>query len=303
MTAVPQIVSLVRSPWVERLETLLSLVDASLLIACPFVKQSAADRIVAQLGGRGLLGSVRVSLITDLRPESVLAGSMDLSALTELGRNVRAFELTHLPSVHAKVYIADHKMAIVTSGNLTESGLRGNLEYGVALEEESIVAEVRSDFESYASLGANISVEDVAALASQMEDLKRLFQRAERSVQAQARRVFREKLEATRVQLLRHRAKGKTTHAIFADSIRFLLARGPLRTEELNPLIKLLHPDLCDDSVDRVIDGVHFGKKWKHYVRNSQLFLRRRGEIRSDGSRWHAVPHPSDQAATTRGDT
>jgi hypothetical protein len=50
--------------------------------------------------------------------------------------------------------------------------------------------------------------------------------------------------------------------------------------------VKLTDPDLCDDSVDRVIDGVHFGKKWKHYVRNAQQYLKRSGEIEFDGSRW-----------------
>lgn len=62
-----------------------------------------------------------------------------------------------------------------------------------------------------------------------------------------------------------------------------------LRTEELHPLIQLLHPDLCDDSVDRVIDGVHFDKKWKHCVRNAQQYLKRNGEIQFDGSRWHLI--------------
>lgn len=215
---------------------------------------------------------------------------MDLDALSELGKNVPGFELTHLPSVHAKVYVADWRMAIVTSGNLTQPGLCGNIEYGVALSDESMVKQVRSDVEGYASLGAKVSIDDIAALSAEMQDLKALFQQAERSVRAQARRAFREKLTSTHFRLLRHRAKGKTTHAIFSDTIRFLLAKGPLRTEELHPLIQLLHPDLCDDSIDRVIDGVHFGKKWKHYVRNAQQYLKRHEEIQFDGSRWHLIP-------------
>lgn len=289
MTSRPEPVSLLRSPWTEDLQRLLSLVDQNLLIASPFVKRFGTQRILAQLDQRQLRESVRLRLITDLRPESTLAGSMDLEALSELGRNVPGFELTHLPSVHAKVYVADCKMAIVTSGNLTEPGLRGNVEYGVALVDGNVVRQVRSDLEGYASLGADVSMEDVAALAAEMEDLKALYRQAERSVRAQARRAFREKLTSTHVRLLRHRAKGKTTHAIFSDTIRFLLTKGPLPTEELHPLIQLLHPDLCDDSVDRVIDGVHFGKKWKHYVRNAQQYLKRHEEIRFDGSRWHMV--------------
>ena len=214
---------------------------------------------------------------------------MDLNALSELGASLPGFELTHLPSVHAKAYVADSKMAIVTSGNLTRPGLSGNVEYGVALADERIVSEVRSDLEDYATLGVRISMADVAALAVEMLELRDLFQREQTSVRERARRAFKEKLESTHVQLLRHRIKGKTTHAIFSEAIRFLLAKGPLRTEELHPLIQLLHPDLCDDSVDRIIDGEHFGKKWKHYVRNAQQYLKRHGEIQFDGSRWQMV--------------
>lgn len=291
MTSIAQLVSLVRSPWTETLERLVSLVDQQLLIVSPFVKRSATERIVTQLDQRARRGTVRIVLITDLRPESTLAGSMDLDALAEFGRRVPGFELTHLPGVHAKVYVADCAMAIVTSGNLTEPGLCGNVEYGVALAEEGLVKEVRSDFESYSSMGAKVSIEDVAALSAEIEDLKALFQRAERSVRDRARRAFEEKLESAHLRLLRHRAKGKTTHAIFSDTLRFLLARRSLRTEELHPLVKLLHPDLCDDSIDRVIDGVHFGKKWKHYVRNAQQYLKRHGEIRFEGGRWHLASH------------
>jgi phosphatidylserine/phosphatidylglycerophosphate/cardiolipin synthase-like enzyme len=291
VTSPPQMVSVLRSPWTETFQKLVSLADRHLFIVSPFIKRSATQRIVALLEQRGRRESVRIDLLTDIRPESALSGSMDLGALVELGRSVPGFELTHLPSVHAKVYIADCKMAIVTSGNLTEPGLRGNVEYGVALEEKNIVKEVRSDFESYASLGAKVSIADVAELSVEMEELRDLYQRAERSIRDVARQAFQKKLESTHFRLLRHRAKGKTTHAIFADTLRFLLAKGPLRTEQIHPLIQLLHPDLCDDSIERVIEGVHFGKKWKHYVRNAQQHLKRHGEIRFEGGHWHLVSH------------
>jgi phosphatidylserine/phosphatidylglycerophosphate/cardiolipin synthase-like enzyme len=287
MTPRREAVSLVRGPWTEGFQRLLSHVDENLLIACPFIKQFATERILAELDKRQVRDTVQLRVITDLRPESVLAGSMDLDALSHLGSNIPGFELTHLPSVHAKVYVADSKMAIVTSGNLTRPGLSGNVEYGVALTDERTVGEVRSDLENYATLGAKISMADVAALSVEMAELRDLFQREQTSVRDRARRAFKEKLELTHVRLLRHRIKGKTTHAIFSEAIRFLLAKGPMRTEELHPLVQLLHPDLCDDSVDRVIDGQHFGKKWKHYVRNAQQYLKRHGEIRFDGSRWH----------------
>lgn len=63
-----------------------------------------------------------------------------------------------------------------------------------------------------------------------------------------------------------------------------------MSTAELHPLVQALHPDLCDDGVDRVIDGVHFGKRWKHMVRNAQQHLKSQGRIRLEDGRWFLSP-------------
>jgi hypothetical protein len=219
----------------------------------------------------------------------VLSGASDLEAIVDLGKNIPGFTLTHLPSLHAKVYVADGSMAVITSGNLTEPGISGNIEYGIALTDRNMVQEIRKDFEEYALLGARIPLSEIDSLADELQELKGLFQKAQRSIRARARRAFQEKLRAANMRLLRHRAKGKTSHSIFSETILFLLARGPMLTSDLHPLIQRIHPDICDDSIDRVIDGVHFGKKWKHLVRNAQQSLKRLGRIRFDGERWHLV--------------
>ncbi len=259
------------------------------MLVSPFIKNSKAEQILLQLQKRRIHNSVRVVVLTDLRPESALNGSTDLEAFVRLGNNLPKFDLTHLPSLHAKVYVADRSMAIITSGNLTDSGISRNFEYGVVSADEAVVGEIRRDFESYALLGARVSTEEITALLVEMKELKNLYKKAERTVRARARRAFNEKLEETRVHLMRHRAKGKTTNAIFSETILFLLVRSPLRTVDLHPLIQRLHPDICDDSIERVIGGLHFGKKWKHYVRNAQQFLKREGLIRFDGERWHRM--------------
>lgn len=132
-----QFVFAVRSPWTATFEKLVSLVESDLLIASPFITRSAASRVISQLVQRGNCDLLSVRLITDLRPDSVLAGSMDLDVLTEIAERLPCFKLTHLPGIHAKVYVADCKMAVVSSGNLTESGLNRNVEYGVALSPRS----------------------------------------------------------------------------------------------------------------------------------------------------------------------
>ncbi len=283
----PGDVTLVKSPWTETFGRLLSAAEDNLLLASPFVKRSQTNQIRKNLQHRGIQNDIKIALLTDVRPESVLSGASDLEAIVDLGKNIRAFGLTHLPSLHAKVYIADTRMAVVTSGNLTDSGLNGNIEYGVALTGYTMVQEVRRDFEEYALLGAPISVADIDSLADELRELKGLFQKAQQSVRHQAQKAFQERFQAANLRLLKHRVKGKSPHSIFSETILFLLARGSMRTSELHPLIQRLHPDICDDSIDRVIDGVHFGKKWKHLVRNAQQYLKRQGQIRFDGERWH----------------
>lgn len=259
------------------------------MLVSPFIKLSKTEQVLSHLRKRRILNSVHVMVLTDLRPESALNGATDLEALVQLGNALPKFDLTHLPSLHAKVYVADLSMAIITSGNLTDSGISRNLEYGVVSSDETLVEEIRQDFESYARLGAKVSSEDVTVLLDEMRELKDLFKKTEQTIRVRARQAFKEKLEATHIRLLRHRAKGKTTHAILTETILFLLARGPLRTIELHPLIQCLHPDICDDSVDRIIDGVHFGKKWKHHVRNAQQYLKGEGRIRYERERWSLV--------------
>ena len=51
---------------------------------------------------------LRIVCITNIRPESVLAGSLELYGLADLGRRFGQFRLFHMPSLHAKVYLADH---------------------------------------------------------------------------------------------------------------------------------------------------------------------------------------------------
>jgi phosphatidylserine/phosphatidylglycerophosphate/cardiolipin synthase-like enzyme len=281
---------LLRNPWVDSFRTLVSIAESDLLLVSPFVKVQATDEVISTLQRRGMDRDVRVTLVTNLRPESILSAATDLEAVSRLETSLPRFELVHLPSLHAKVYIADNRVAVVTSANLTLPGIATNLEYGVALTDPSTVREVRRDFENYAHLGAKIEASDFEILLRESRELRDAFVKAERSIRSDARRALASRLEGVQVQLLKQRVKVRTAHSVFADTILYLLARGPLRTAEMHPLIKQLHPDLCDDSVDRVIAGTHFGKMWKHGVRTAQVFLRRKGLIRLDEGRWGLTP-------------
>jgi hypothetical protein len=76
-------------------------------------------------------------------------------------------------------------------------------------------------------------------------------------------------------------------HTIFAKTILYLLKLyGSLSTKQLHIMIESMHPDLCDNTIDRVIDGKRFGKKWKHAIRTAQQHLKEKGLIKLNDKLW-----------------
>lgn len=282
--------TLLKNPWESQLSELLSLPRQTLLLACPFITRPVADWVSQRLAENTGIQQVQILFLTNIRLESVLAGVLELEGLAQLGRSFARLCLVHMPSLHAKVYVADEQYAIITSGNLTGGGLRGNYEYGVGIRSPERVREIRRDFDAYSRLGAPVSVDEITALALEIGGLRKEYRARQRRVIGAAGRKFAGKLRSAQDRVLRFRAKGRSNQAIFRSTIEYLLSKGPLRTTDLHPLIQQIHPDICDDSIDRVIDGLSFGKKWKHHVRTAQQALKREGRVSFDGERWHLLP-------------
>jgi hypothetical protein len=276
---------LLRSPGVEQFDALLKEACASLVLCAPFVGKGPCDRL------RRRLISLRdtnfeMTLLTDLSRDNILSGATDVTAIAEVVRDFPATKVRFLPSLHAKVYVADDKQAIVTSANLTDRGLSHNFEYGMLFNDSETVRSIRCDVLQYASLGSPIDRTQLDAFVTIVPDLRAMRQAAERSLKSRIRAEFDRRIKEADDALLRVRAGGRSAHAIYADTILHLLGRGPMSTVDIHQAIKHIHPDLCDDTVDRVIDGQHFGKKWKHAVRTAQAFLRRRGDVRLERGKW-----------------
>lgn len=257
-----------------------------MLVASPYIKTREAEWVCEQVAGNGKGNSLRLRVLTDIRSGNVLAGSLDLGALRFFQSNVVNCEIINLPRLHAKVYVADEHCALITSANLTPSGLDANLEYGVGITDAATVRQVRQDLDRYASLGNALDVERISELEAVAEGLKAEFDEVQRSQEKKIRRRFDEKLKAANMHFLRAQIGTRSAHGLFADAIVYLLSAGPLSTRELHPRIKELLPELCDDATDLVIDGRSFGKKWKHGVRTAQVFLRRAHRIGLRNGRW-----------------
>jgi hypothetical protein len=264
----------------------LSRTREELFIASPYVKTSEMDWLLCQLS-KMKINLRRIRLMTDIRSENVLSGSLDLEALVLLIDTQPTAQIINLPRLHAKVYVADSSFALVTSANLTRSGLEHNYEYGVGIDTESDVRALRHDMESYSRLGSAVSRDVVSGLKIAADEVRQDYKALQNDALTKLRLKVGKTLESVEIQFLTAHVGGRTAHSLFADAIRFCLSKRPATTPELHRQISELLPDLCNDSRDLVINGQHFGKKWKHTVRTAQVFLRRKGEIKLIGKEWH----------------
>jgi phospholipase D-like protein len=281
----PQFIVLQRY-WKNHLADLLSKTELDILISSPFITRHGVD-FVSEHVSSSVKTKGRITIITDLSSLNISQGSTDPQALRTLTAIAPEVKVYHLPRLHAKVYIADVKRAIVTSGNLTAGGLTLNYEYGLWIEHASTVKAVRQDIAQYAELGASLSADQLAIYCQVAEQVRMSFRKQQSTVARSARQAFEAALQSANDELIRFRLAVGPVHTIFSKTILYLLNReGPLKTEEIHLLIEAIHPDLCDNTIDRVIDGERFGKKWKHAVRTAQQNLKKKGLIELRDGKW-----------------
>ena len=276
---------LIAGSWRKPFYELVSSAQESLLLAAPYIKEEEARRVSAASGTTSV-GRVSLTVLTDLRADSILSASLDIGALQMFANHFKQAEVISVPRLHAKVYVADRRRAIIGSANLTPSGLDHNMEYGVLIDDPSVVARVHRDLMQYGGLGSPVDPETLDSLETLAGELTLKFNALQKSAAANLRREFNLQLQRTRERFIATQVGTRSANAVFSEVILYILKKRPLSTRDLHPRIQNLLPDLCDDSVELTINGEAFGKKWKHQVRNAQQSLKRLGLIRTDGATW-----------------
>ena len=256
--------------------------EHSCFICSPYVTLGPVQQLIEIIRQKKTEESIEIKMLTDISPQNLVQKSTDIDALILLMKNVKNVEITYLPRVHAKVYIAGECEAIVSSANFTQGGTVVNLEYGISIKEPKIVREISDDITRYSRLGSAVSAEQLDDLKERVEQLREAIGEEQRSIRAKTRALSAQLRRETEDNLIRVRTFQRTTHAIFAETLLYLLSRRALPTVDLHEMIREIHPDLCNDSVERVIDGKKFGKFWKHEVRSAQASLKRKGAVKYD---------------------
>lgn len=281
--------SLLKRGWSDDLAHVVNSARRELVITSPYMTHDGTNFILTRLH-RDFRKSGQIEIVTNLTTLNMIQGSTEPQAVLNFIEQHSYVTIHHLPRLHAKVYVSDRREAIITSGNLTSGGLYQNIEYGVRFSDAATAAQIHDDILSYADLGATVDKYQLQAYCEAARNAKAAYQEQQVASTAAAKSKFNAALEVANDELIRLRLAGETTNAIFSKTILYLLRQyGDLSTQKLYELIQYLHPDLCDDTVDRVIDGKHYGKKWKHAVRSAQQTLKQQGRIVLDHQVWQIL--------------
>jgi len=274
-------------PWKNEFIDILSRTKKELFISSPFINVAGVKILANSIQTKS---SINIFLLTNLTTQNIINRSTEPAALLELYKQFDQVNISSLGKLHAKVYLVDNEIGIITSANLTCSGLINNFEYGILIDDKNIISIIKEDMLKYYSLGNIFDKNLLEKLNEESEKLYRIKNEMDNFIEnTRVAQLLKEATEIIDIDLLKSRIReGKTINSIFSDTVLYILKkRGPLSTKELHPLIQLIHPDICDDSIDRVIEGQHFGKKWKHSVRNAQKFLKEKGLIYLKDGEWH----------------
>lgn len=276
-------------PWRARLADLLASSEKSLLIATPYIKRAAARWLLDEMGDRTRSQSFQTRILTDISPKSALSASLDIDALLLFADQPMRVTIFDVHRLHAKVYVADQKEVIITSGNLTSSAFAANYEYGVVVTDPQMAKKVSTDMQSYAEEGRQVSQAELARLNEVSRDFLQQYQHVSEQSDVGAHRELASEWDKIAA------AFGAPVKSYEAGSARFkdpivgvLTSLGPLTTKEICGAIQASWPHLCDDSLIRVAKDGTRKRRWRHDIHTAQETLQRNGVLRRDvAGIWH----------------
>lgn len=132
---------IITTPWKDDLLKLVHQSKKFIKITSPFLKENVCSELL-----KAKNNSAKIELITSFKLMNIHSGFLDLAAIENILDNNGVVK--NYPKLHSKIYLFDDTNAVITSGNLTNGGLLNNFEYGVFIDEKSIVQQITSDFNS-----------------------------------------------------------------------------------------------------------------------------------------------------------
>ena len=134
-------IEIINKPINDLFYNLVSDSKKTIRLCAPYVKQDIVNNIYVNKRK-----NVKIDFISNFSIPNFYKRSSDIEAF----KTVMDWEdkVYNCQKLHAKFYIFDDKHSIITSSNLTSSGFKKNLEYGVFMNDTHLVNKMLTDFKN-----------------------------------------------------------------------------------------------------------------------------------------------------------
>ena len=162
----------IQPPWENYFFSKIQSVEKSLYLSSPYIKNTVATLFYEVLRSKQNL-NLSIQILTRIRIQDLIDGASDLEAFEKLLQleeleGVNA-EVRCISNLHAKIYIFDRKSAIVTSSNLTPSGLKSNIEYGIEVTDPIAIQQMLDDMAGYWATAEILTTEMLEQVGKRLE--------------------------------------------------------------------------------------------------------------------------------------
>ena len=177
--------------WKDEFIDIISRTKEELFLSSPFINIEGI-KILSNCFQKK--SSINISLLTNLTSQNIINRSTEPTALLGLYKLFDQVRISSLGKLHAKVYIVDNEIGIITSANLTSGGLINNFEYGVFIDDKNVISTIKEDMTDNSIKNTRVA------------------------------QLLKKATETIDFELLKSRIReGKTINAIFSDTVLYVL--------------------------------------------------------------------------------
>ncbi|WP_446898920.1 phospholipase D-like domain-containing protein [Clostridium sp. LBM24168] len=133
-------IEIINKPINDRFYNLVSNSKSTIKLCAPYVKKNIVNNIYDNIKGN----NVKIEFISNFSMPNFYKRSSDIEAFKIAIEHQD--KIYNCQTLHAKIYIFDEECSIITSSNLTLSGFKKNLEYGVFISDTNLVNRTVKDF-------------------------------------------------------------------------------------------------------------------------------------------------------------
>ncbi len=138
---------LVTTPSLQFLLDMVSAARNEIIIVSPWIKHGTLQKII---DATQLNKNINWKVLTRCNHDDFCKGASDIDAF-KLMIEKSSFDLRAINNLHAKDYIVDGALSLVTSANLTISGMEINPEVGIASQERTEISELKEKIDKWFS--------------------------------------------------------------------------------------------------------------------------------------------------------